>query len=97
MVPTGEAGEDGYMIINITSTRVDYIDTENITFWVEFEDKTGLAKNYKIAMDQQFQREFHEVNVFLNKVVLKPDEEKRTWIWLQPYHYGNISDSLSVV
>lgn len=76
MVPTGEAGEDGYKVINITSTRVDYIDTENITFRVDFEDETGLAKVCKIAMDQQLQREFHEINVFLNKVVLKPEEEK---------------------
>ena len=76
MVPNGELGENGYKVINITSRRVDYIDTENITFRVDFENEIGLAKLMKIAMDQQLQREFQQIYVNCHKVVLKPDDKK---------------------
>ena len=76
MVPTGEAGENGFKVINITNKQVDYIDIENITFRVDFENEAGLAKLLKTAMDQQLQREFQVINVFCNKVVLKPEEQK---------------------
>ena len=76
MVPSGEAGENGYKVINITSRRVDNVDTENITFRVDFENETGLAKFMKTAMDQQLQREFQQIYVHCHKVVPKPEDKK---------------------
>ena len=76
MVPSEEVGENGYKVINITSRRVDYIDTENITFRVDFDNETGLAKFMKTAMDQQLQREFQQIYVNCHKVVPKQDDKK---------------------
>lgn len=76
MVPSGEAGENGYKVIKITSQCVDHIDTENITFRVDYDNETGLAKFLKTAMDQQLQREFEKIYVHCFKVVPKAEDKK---------------------
>lgn len=76
MVPSGEVGENGYTVVNVKSQHVENNDIGNITYRVDFDNETCLAKFIKIAMDQQLSRQFQQIYVHCYKVVIKPDEQK---------------------
>ena len=75
-VATNEAGDDGYEVLNCHTYYNDFSNTEVITYRVDFVDHCNLTTIIKQLMDKQLEKSFESIFVYMNRVVLKPEDQK---------------------
>jgi hypothetical protein len=75
-IASNEANEDGYKVVNCHTFYNDFFSTEVITYRVDFVDHCHLSKVIKQLMDKQLEKSFESIFVYMNRVVLKPEELK---------------------
>lgn len=71
-----EGCSKGYVVINTNVRHVAIIDTDIITYHLNFTNVDGMSKFIKHSIDTELKREYQEINLFVNKVVNKPVELK---------------------
>jgi hypothetical protein len=74
IVPTGQGGEAGYKVRDITSTYGDDLDTLNLTYRVDYEKNQHFRRFLDITTGLSLRSPFDEVNLKLYRVEITEDE-----------------------